>query len=221
MTPNSEYQELFERQKSLQDQRWQITKDLQAELEQLYLGEWKKLHPKTKKMPEKEKYMYGLPEANWKPHFERLKAVMDEKHKEIDAQIESEKKRRFVLCDQVEFSPADRDYEIGSCNGGSYGSQGFGANKYAEGTLLYKCELLKQNGFVARIDCIPGKPFKTAGSWGYSVQYNDYKLIANCEPWMFESLWLSKADLKAQDRFFWKNGVNAKVYNPYALDYGE
>jgi hypothetical protein len=134
-------------------------------------------------------------------------------------EVEAEKKVREGLLDTMARSVGmvpDQtcSYRLQTVSSGTYGSQGYGAMKYARGALEPLLDMLEGHGFTARILAVNCH----RGTGQFGIDHCDYALWANCPPWMFDA---ANRCLSLHD---WADSlkrrcVNPLVYNPFLPDF--
>lgn len=110
--------------------------------------------------------------------------------------------------------------EAGECrlmhrvSSGSYGSQGYGATRYARQSAKRFAGSIRAEGFDAEVKEVNGH---TSKRWG--IYYADYEVWGNLESWQIDAIQRrSKMSLLEWAVACWKGGTNPKVYSPFLPD---
>lgn len=143
--------------------------------------------------------------AKYKPRFhERADALYHE--------LGRLKKLLDELAPLAELRRGDEWHHLDSRRAGDYPSQGYGALKYAEGSVQLVADVARVEGFVDGVDLV----VLTSATGG---EYNDDVVIAavrvadavdaeilrRCPP----------PSLREQVRLCWKRGINPRVFSPW------
>ncbi len=123
----------------------------------------------------------------------------------------------FELAPKASLTPQAEYLVLRTAEGSAWHTQGFGANKYARGTLVWPMARLKAAGFDARIETMPDRILQRDR---YGYQYDTYQLVANVTEWQLDAvLRLPDATTGRWVQILEGAGVNPRVYNPF-LPYG-
>ncbi len=200
---------------SLFDKHNAVQKTLNAEFEVVVQAEWKKTQGR-------KKYSFGKA-AIALPNFAELKAPFvvraDAIAKEQDAESEALKKRLDKLAEQIEITPDMKLAEkatwtmYGSRSTGDYGSQGFGAEKYAREAARGVLDHLEANGIAGEIREDRREPNIVCG---WSMSCVTFQVYAACSATVCEIVRRKPGvSLVEWVRLQWKRGVNPRVTNPF------
>lgn len=93
----------------------------------------------------------------------------------------------------------------------TYGSQGFGASRYAENAAALRADHARMQGVIAEVQ--PVGDMRRDRTYG--IQYQDYGVYVNTSEVGWEMINRRPAlTLKDWLKTCWKRGVNPRVYNP-------
>jgi hypothetical protein len=199
------YREAYERNwddehKSLRAMR----KELQTQCNERLFAE------KKKRQPRKRVHFDTLPEEVSQAIVDDIKSsAMFLEVERLDGEVKKEKEIRESLLNtmarSVEMVPDQTcSYRLRTVSSGSYGSQGYGAMKYARGALEPLLDMLEGHGFTARI--LLSNHRTATGSFG--INHCDYALWSNCPPWMFDA---ANRCLSLHD---WADSLKRRCVNP-------
>lgn len=88
-----------------------------------------------------------------------------------------------------------------------YGSQGYGAAKYARASLQKYVDVLVENGFSAEIE--------TKGSNYRDYRYQEFGVVANALPWQLDACMRKSMDVFDIAVSAWRHGINPRVLYPF------
>ncbi len=132
----------------------------------------------------------------------------------LTKEVGDDQDRRWKLLEKlaphVKMDPDACWHRLRTSHSGTYGSQGYGAMKYAEGILVPLVDMLERRGFECHIRQINYQ----RGTGMFAIDHADYELWANCQPWMFDAAHrcLSLSDSVESLK---RRGINPLVYNPF------
>ena len=184
-------------------------KELQNELDQAVLDEYKKVFNKKTTIINK---------ANKELSKENLTEIRQPYQEIFNNRIESRKnakEKMKLLLNEIaktyEIKKSDNMVCIKSCHGSMYNSQGFGSNKYAENNLSENKLLLELLGYKTEIKRIKGD---FTDRWG--IRNDNFELWANITELDFYILNLQKfISVLDWAVLCWRKNVNPKVYFPF------
>jgi hypothetical protein len=199
---DDEYKSLHDMRKQLQDQ---CDERLHAE--------------RKKRQPRKRVHFDPLPEDVVKAIVDDIKSSpMFLEVERLEAEVEREKTEREKYLDfaagKIGMEPdPNAMHRLQGSTSLSYGSQGYGAMKYARGVLEPLLDMLEGHGFDAHIQSTNHR----RGTGTFAIDHCDYELWANCPDWMFDAAHrgLSLADAVASMK---RRCINPLVYNPFLPD---
>jgi hypothetical protein len=199
---NDEYKSLHSMRKQLQDQ---CDERIHAE--------------HKKRQPRKRVHFDELPEGVAKAIVDDIKASpMYVELERLEAEVDQERKERDgyldFASDKIKMEPNPNAMNwLKTSSSCSYGSQGYGAMKYAKGVLEPLLDMLLAHGFEAHIR----QTNHHRGMGAFAIDHCEYELWANCPPWMFDAAHrcLSLADSIASLK---RRCINPLVYNPFLPD---
>ncbi len=140
-----------------------------------------------------------------------LQQRLQAEYQALMTRVDRRKKLLNQLLDQavatVDMTPQVEFVTLQVERGGDWHNQGYGANTYARGKLVFPQEVLTSFGFETRIEQF--NPQQT--SW---MQFWDYKLIANCTDWQLDAALRMKGTLEAWLVSCGRHQINPWVYAP-------
>ena len=188
-----------------------IVVGLQAEMTAEARAEYKRLYPRRKtfngsKLP--AEFTAAL-KAKYVSLSRRLYAHKERQEKKLAAILDH-------MAAQADMTPSASMSVLATTDSSGWGSQGLGANKYAEASLAWERDVLLQAGFAAEIRQESANYRLDAYGFGYT--WCTYALAANAADWQLDAL---KRQSTAQVwlRAVENAGANPRVYNPF-LPYG-
>jgi hypothetical protein len=165
-----------------------------------------------------KKYLPKRKKRNWQDVPENERIALETKYRNLFRNLTTIKELRldilnrklFEKASTVDMTPQNKKRICKKSSGGSYLSQGYGANRYAYGSLCLELSLLKEIGFDAEILLVAtGEP----NQWG--VSYHVYELVANCTEAQFDAVCRLGATTEKWIASMKKQGLNPKVYRPF------
>jgi len=211
---NTLYKSVYNRnwvddRKSLAD----IREMLEAQLSGLIRSEQKRRQPRQRKIFD------DLPPGKRIELVEEIKASrLWEEHDRLRSIVDAEEQRRESLlgkyCEKVTHKPLKYFNRLKVVSSYGYSSQGYGAIKYAEGTLFPLKDRLESLGYETHVS----KSNIVRSSGTFSVDHCDCVLWGNCEPWAFDA---AKRSLTLSEMIesFKSRQLNPLVYNPSLPDW--
>jgi len=172
-----------------------------------------------RRQPRKRVHFAPLPDHVRQPMLDEVKSSsMWAEMVRLQAHVEAGKDRQEKLLTHmapgIELKP-DLDFMqvLETSSSYTYGSQGYGAMKYAKGFLEPLLDMLVAHGFDAHIR----QTNYGRGKGMFAIDHCDYELWANCPKWMFDAAHrcLSLADAVASMK---RRCINPLVYNPFLPD---
>jgi hypothetical protein len=140
-----------------------------------------------------------------------LKQRFEKEYTAFMSRVDKRKQLLNRLLDQIvasaDMTPQSEFVTLQVVSGGEYHTQGYGANTYARGKLLFPQEVLISFGFEARIEQF--NPHKTS-----TMEFWDFKLVANCADWQCDAALRMKGTLEAWLVSCGRHNVNPWVYAP-------
>ena len=211
---NKLYQQAFEQNwddeyKNLRAMR----KHLSAWFKRLFYEEQKR------RQPRKRVHFAPLPDVVQQGITDEVKsspmwAEMVRLTAEVDAGQDHREKYLKRLASQVEMKPEPNVmHYLATASSYCYGSQGYGAMKYARGNLEPFLDMLVAHGFDAHIR----QTNYRRGAGMFAIDHCNYELWANCPEWMFDAArrCLTLGDAVSSMK---RRGINPLVYNPFLPD---
>jgi len=167
---------------------------------------YREIHPRRKFDHSK-----AAKEDFYAPMLEEWKAKFSAKLDEREAFEKESKERLAVLAADTPFPPSAEMTMVASESGGSYHTQGYGANKYARASLEALADKAAFHGLETEI-----RVLETGPRDRYGIAHETYGLFA---PTTEEgaALLAFKQEVPLRDlvRMSWKRGVNPRVYMPF------
>jgi hypothetical protein len=178
-----------------------------------------RLAEQKRRQPRKRKHFDPLPEDVQQAMIDEVKSSdMWKQMEALEVQLEVEKCNRETLlnktAERVEMIPDDAMHRLKVSMSYSYGSQGYGAMKYARGALEPYFDMLARHGFEVHIR--QANYHRETGA--FAVDHCDYELWANCALWMFDAAQRCLTLGDAIDSMK-RRCVNPLVYNPFLPDW--
>jgi hypothetical protein len=138
----------------------------------------------------------------------KYKPLFNERADALYREVSRLKKLLDELAPLAEVRRGDEWYHLDSRRAGDYRSQGYGAIKYAEGSVQLMADVARVEGFVDGVDLV----VLTARDYDDVViaavrvaDAVDAEILRRCPP----------PSLREQVRLCWKRGVNPRVFNPF------
>lgn len=168
-------------------------------------NEFKKLYPKRKKID-----LNLLPDDIVNPLREKYENYCVSAYLKTKKQINILASILNGIAESIEIIPSDTMMVVDSANSSTYSSQGWGASKYAKGSLMGKYSLLEGKGYKVEIR----ENKETSSKY---VTY--YDLYCNLEKWQVDCvLRRDKQTVGDWAMSCWEKGLNPKVLNPFLDD---
>lgn len=177
------------------------------------------------------KEKFGKKIKDWQKAFSKLKNDFESELTELITPFQNEVKAEYDrlsniredIKNQLEsfakgFNPEKKTelFHIKTSSGGSYHTQGFGANKYARESLNESVRLLELLGFTVEVRATGGH----SSGGQFPVYHEDYQLWANIDAFDYYLLGQSGKFISVLNWavLCWQKGTNPKVYFPFLSD---
>jgi hypothetical protein len=173
-----------------------------ARYNEIALQAFKKHFPRRKKI-----VMNDLPEdilaglkSDFNAEYQAMMSRFDKRKKLLNSILDK-------LAPSADMNPQTEYVTVKEARGGDYHTQGYGANTYANGTLLFPQEVLISFGFDTRIEKF--NPHKTS-----TMEFWEFRLVANCALWQCDAALRLKGTLEAWLISCGRHNINPWVYAP-------
>jgi hypothetical protein len=195
------FQALLTERQQLRDTLYVYPHPLDTEYSEVVIAEARKLHPK-RKCPDAKKARLWLGEERFAEIFNVFKKRADDLTASVTQRTAEIDKELAALAADLTVEPGEW-HELTTTWDSTFRTQGFSADKYAEGSAQLSADTARHHGVAVEVR-------RTTDPAGYTV------MVQVREALDVEILKLkSPPSLRESVRLCWKRGVNPRVFNPF------